>query len=29
MTTTALVRRSPAELALTGAIGSFDAYAEP
>jgi RNA polymerase sigma-32 factor len=28
MTTTALVRRSPAELALTGAIGSFDAYAD-
>ncbi len=28
MTTTALVRHSPAELALTGAIGSFDAYAD-
>ena len=28
MTTTAIVRRSPAELALTGAIGSFDAYAD-
>jgi RNA polymerase sigma-32 factor len=28
MTTTALVRRNPAELALTGAIGSFDAYAD-
>ncbi len=26
MTTTALVRRSPAELALTGPIGSLDAY---
>ena len=28
MTTTALVRRSPAELALTGPIGSFDAYVD-
>jgi RNA polymerase sigma-32 factor len=28
MTTTAIVSRSPAELALTGAIGSFDAYAD-
>jgi len=28
MTTTAIVRHSPAELALTGAIGSFDAYAD-
>src|SRR5512140_1303768 len=28
MTTTAIVRRSPAELALSGAIGSFDAYAD-
>src|SRR5512140_365555 len=28
MTTTAIVRRSPAELALSGPIGSFDAYAD-
>jgi RNA polymerase sigma-32 factor len=28
MTTTAIVRRSPAELALTGPIGSFDAYVD-
>jgi RNA polymerase sigma-32 factor len=28
MTTTALVRHSPAELALTGPIGSFDAYVD-
>jgi RNA polymerase sigma-32 factor len=28
MTTTAIVRHSPAELALSGAIGSFDAYAD-
>jgi RNA polymerase sigma-32 factor len=28
MTATAIVRHSPAELALTGAIGSFDAYAD-
>jgi len=28
MTTSALVRRSPAELALTGPIGSFDAYVD-
>jgi RNA polymerase sigma-32 factor len=28
MTTTAIIRRSPAELALSGAIGSFDAYAD-
>jgi RNA polymerase sigma-32 factor len=28
MTTTALIRRNPAELALLGPIGSFDAYVE-